>query len=122
MRTRLIPVLPILVLPAAVAAQAPQPPIYVAPVVPPAFRLLADAAVQKEIGLTADQKAAADNVREGWSVPPGAIQLGRFGSVSADILRAVANAQTADYLANGLTKAQRTRLDQLLFQLREKEF
>ena len=38
------------------------------------------------------------------------------------MLRAAANQRMADFLATGLTKAQRTRLDQILFQLREKEF
>ena len=121
MRTRLVPLLPVLILPAAVAAQSP-PPIYVAPVVPPAFRLLADPAVQKDIGLTAIQKVAADKVREGWAIPAGGVPLGRFGTVPSELFRNAANARTADFLAKGLTKAQRTRLDQILFQLREKEF
>jgi hypothetical protein len=121
MRTRLIPLLPVLILPAAVAAQTP-PPIYVAPVVPPALRLLDDPAVQKDVGLSADQSAAADKVRQGWSVPSREIHLGRFGRVPPEAFRVGANARTAEFLARGLTKAQRTRLDQILFQLREKEF
>ena len=46
------------------------PPIYVAPVVPPAFRLLAEPAVQKDIGLTGAQKAAAENGPPGSRSPP----------------------------------------------------
>ena len=122
MRTRLISLLSILVLTAAVAAQSPPPPIHVAPVVPPAFLLLADPAVQQEIALRGDQKTAADRVRLGWSVPARGLHLGRFGKVPADSLRAAANTRTASFLENGLTKEQRTRLDQILFQLREKEF
>lgn len=121
MRTRLIPLLPVLILPAAVAAQTP-PPIHVAPVVPPALRLLEDPAVQKEVGLTADQKAAADRVRQGWSLPARAIHLGRFGTIPPEAFRAGANARTAEFLARGLTKDQWTRLNQILFQLREREF
>jgi hypothetical protein len=98
------------------------PAIYVAPVVPPAFRLLADPAVQADIGLTADQKAAAEKVREGSAIPTRGLSLGRFGFVPGDVLRAAANQRTTDFLGTGLTKEQRTRLDQILFQLREKEF
>src|SRR5688572_21054159 len=120
MRTRLIPLLPVLVLSVPVAAQGP-PPIYVAPVAPPALRLLADPAVQKEIGLTDAQKAAADKVRQGWAVPARAIQFGRFGTVPPEAFRIGADARTADFMSTGLTKDQRTRLNQILFQLREKE-
>jgi hypothetical protein len=108
--------------PAGAPAAQVVPAIYVAPVVPPAFRLLAEPAVQADIGLTAEQKAAADKVREGWAVPARGVSLGRFGFVPGDVLRAAANQWTADFVATGLTKEQRTRLDQILFQLREKEF
>ena len=54
--------------------------IYVAPVVPPAFRLLAEPAVQADIGLTAAQKAAAEKVRQGWAVRPRVSSAGSGSS------------------------------------------
>src|SRR5262249_14485616 len=48
--------------------------------------------------------------------------LGYVGYVPADVVRAATNERTANFLATGLTKDQRTRLGQIHFQLREKEF
>ena len=111
-----------LAIPALAVAQDRNPPIHVAPVVPPAFRLLGDPAVQKDINLTDAQKAAAERVRQASNQPVRGLPLGRFGFVPAGAFRLAIDAQTAAFLADGLTKEQRTRLDQILFQLREREF
>jgi hypothetical protein len=105
-------------LPAGAVAQS----IYVAPIVPPGFRLLADPAVAKELGLTAEQRAAADHIRKNWNVPAQGFYFGRFGYVSSDVMRAGVSQQIIGYLTTVLTKEQRQRLDQIGFQLREKEF
>jgi hypothetical protein len=122
MRTRVFTLLSVVTLPAVAAAQAGPPSIHIAPVVPPAFRLLAEPVVQKEVGLTDAQKAAMDEIRRDWDVPARGLWFGYLGHVPGDVLRAAADERTANFLARGLTKDQRTRLDQIYFQLREKEF
>lgn len=121
MRTR-VGLLTIALLPVAAIAQDGPPTIHVGPIVPPAFRLLAEPAVQKEINLNGAQAAAADQVRRSWTIPPSGVWFGYIGLVPAEPLRAAANQRTADFMARTLTKEQRTRLDQIVFQLREKEF
>jgi hypothetical protein len=98
------------------------PTIHVAPVVPSTFRLLTDPGVQQDVGLNAAQQAAADRVRQLLDRPVRAASLGRFGVIPADAVRASRVARIDAYLSDTLTKAQRTRLDQILFQLREREF
>jgi hypothetical protein len=122
MRARVLGMLPVLVLPATAAGQYGTPTIYVGPIVPPAFRLLAEPAVQTEVGLTEAQKTAADQIRRVWAVGSEGLWFGTVGYVPADLLRNALGQRTVDYLATGLTKEQRTRLDQIHFQLREKEF
>jgi hypothetical protein len=115
-----IPILVLLVASGIAAAETPT--IQVAPTVPPVFRLLAEPAVQKDISLTDEQRAAADAVRRQLAIPSRAIYLGNFGTVPAESIRAGRIGMTDKFLAKTLTKEQRTRLDQILFQLREKEF
>jgi hypothetical protein len=121
MRTRVFTFGLTLIASVAVAQDGPAP-ILVAPTVPPAFRLLDEPAVQKDIGLTGTQKTAAEQIQLSWPLAANGLRLGRFGYVPPDVMRAAINQRTADFLAKALTKEQRTRLDQIVFQLREKEF
>ena len=122
MRTRVVTLLAAAFVPVVAVAQDGPPTIHVGPIVPPAFRLLADPAVQKEISLNGAQAASADQVRRFWNIPSSGVWFGWIGLVPAEPLRAAANQRTADFLARTLTKEQRTRLDQIVFQLREKDF
>jgi hypothetical protein len=121
MRTRVF-TFGLILIPSVATAQVGPAPILVAPTVPPAFRLLDEPAVQKDIGLTDPQKAAAGQIRLSWPLAANGLRLGRFGYVPADVMRAAIDQRTADFLAKDLTKEQRTRLDQIVFQLREREF
>lgn len=105
-----------------IAAGDGPPTIHVAPTVPPAFRLLADPAVQKDVGLNGAQTFAADRLRQALARPVRTVSLGRFGTIPADTFRELRTAQANEFLTVTLTKEQRGRLDQILFQLREKEF
>jgi hypothetical protein len=122
MRARVVTLVSLVVLPSAAVAQGWSAPILVAPVVPPGFRLLDEPAVQKDIGFTDAQKAAAEQIRQSWPLAGTGLRLGWFGYVPPDMMRVAINQRTADFLAKDLTKEQRTRLDQIVFQLREKEF
>lgn len=96
--------------------------VRVAPVVPPPFRLLAEPAVVKDLALTAPQQQAVDQLRRCLNSSAQDLYLGLFGMVPADVLRAGVTQQINDFLAHGLTKDQRARLEQIAFQLREREF
>jgi hypothetical protein len=122
MRARVLTLVSLVLLPSAALAQVGSAPIIVAPTVPPAFHLLDEPAVQKGVGLTDAQKAAAEQIRQSWPLAATGLRLGWFGHVPPDMMRAAINQRTADFLAKDLSKEQRTRLNQIVFQLREKEF
>jgi len=122
MRARVFAVVSLALLPSAALAQDWTAPIVVAPTVPPAFRLLDEPAVQKDIGLTDPQKGAAEQIRSCWPLTGTGLCLGWLGYIPPDLMRAAVDRRTADFLDTVLKKEQRTRLDQILFQLREKEF
>jgi hypothetical protein len=96
--------------------------VQVAPVMPPAFRLLGEPAVVKELGLNGKQQSDLDKLRQSAERSTRDVNLGRFGVVPAEALRDGFTRQINEFLANSLTKEQRARLDQIAFQLREREF
>ena len=101
-------------------AQTREPPvIYLPPIVPPGLKLLTQPAVQADIGLTAGQKADVESLHHLWGLPPRKWEV---AFVTPEMARAVIAQQTQEFLTKTLTKEQRTRLDQIVFQLREKEF
>ncbi|HEX3148409.1 MAG TPA: hypothetical protein VHR66_10020 [Gemmataceae bacterium] len=111
----------ILLIVTGTAAAEPKP-IQVAPTVPPVFRLLAEPAVQKDIELTAEQKSAADGIARHLTNSKQPIDIVPFVRIPAESLRAFRAGMPEAFLTKTLTKAQRTRLVQIHFQLREKEF
>jgi len=86
MRTRVF-TLGLIFVPSVAAAQDGPAPILVAPTVPPAFRLLDEPAVQKDIGLSAAQQTAAEQIRLSWPLAAHGLRLGRFGYIPADVMR-----------------------------------
>jgi hypothetical protein len=104
------------------AAATADTTVRVAPVVPPDFRLLSEQAVVKELALTIQQQQAVDKLRLSADASSRDMNLGRFGMVPANALRVGITQQINDFLENDLTKEQRARLDQIAFQLREREF
>ena len=100
----------------------PPPSIHLPPVVSPSLKLLTQPAVQTELGLTPRQKEAAEALNSAWTITPRAWEFGTLGLVTPEMGRAAVMKRTKDFLDNGLLKTQRERLDQLVFQLREREF
>jgi hypothetical protein len=121
--SRLVPVA-LLVVIGSTAAQGPEPSpaIYLPPVASPGFKLLSQPAVQAELRLTARQKEAVMILTDVGTVSPHVWEAGSLGRVTPDLARAEIERQTKEFLDAGLTKEQRGRLDQIVFQLREKEF
>jgi len=111
----------LLVLAGSAAAQKWESPpaIFLSPVVPPGVRLLSQPAVQADVGLTAEQKAEVVALNHLWGQSP---RTWETALVPPEVARAAVAHVTQEFLARGLTKEQRTRLDQVVFQLREKEF
>jgi hypothetical protein len=109
----------LLMLAGSAAAQTPPPVIYLSPVVPPGLKLLNQPAVQAEVGLTAGQKVQVMALNHVWGQSP---RTWETALVPPEVARAAVAHVTQEFLARGLTKEQRTRLDQVVFQLREKEF
>lgn len=98
------------------------PPISVAPIVPVESRLLSLPAVQSDLELTAEQKRALENVEKQQSTPVGAISLGIFGWLDLETAQAIQTLARVNFFNKTLTKAQRTRLRQIEYQLKEREF
>jgi hypothetical protein len=111
----------LLVVSGAAAAQSWQqsPAIFLSPVVPPGLKLLSQPAVQTDVSLTAGQKAEVVALNRLWDQSPRAWETALVGP---EVARAAVAQLTQEFLTKGLTKEQRTRLDQIVFQLREKEF
>lgn len=111
----------LLLLAGSAAAQSWQPPptIFLCPVVPPGLKVLSSSAVQADVGLTANQKAEVASLNRVWDQSPRTWETALVGP---DTARAAVAHVTQEFLTKRLTKEQRTRLDQIVFQLREKEF
>src|SRR5262245_23331828 len=100
----------------------PSPPIHLPPVVSPSLRLLTQPAVQAELSLTDRQKQAVVDLNGAWDISPRTWETGSLGWLTPEIGRAAVMLRTKQFLETGLTKDQRARLDQVVFQLREREF
>jgi len=97
-------------------------PIHLPPVVSPSLKILTQPAVHTELSLTPRQKAIVEALNGGWEVSPKTWEVGTFGLVTPEMGRAAVMQHTKNFLENGLSKDQRSRLDQIVFQLREREF
>jgi hypothetical protein len=98
------------------------PPIHLAPVVPPALKLLTHPSVQTEIALNGRQTVTVQNLTRAWDITPRIWEPGTLFLISPEMGRAAVMQRTKEFFDTGLTKEQRTRLDQIVFQLREREF
>jgi|GEM_PF-3381301 len=121
---RLVPLILLVVVADVASGQigGEQPPIHLPPVVPSSLRLLIQPAVQTELRLTPRQKLAVEELNGAWSISPRAWEFGTIGLVTPEMGRAAVMQRSKEFLDTGLTKDQRARLDQIEFQLREREF
>jgi hypothetical protein len=107
--------------PAAPKKTVELPPIYVTPSMPAAFRLLTAPAVQKDVGLTPAQVEAVETLAAEWAAPADAWGLRGVGWLNPVQARAETARRTNTFLTRTLTKDQSRRLNQIAYQLREKE-
>jgi hypothetical protein len=98
------------------------PPIFLSPVVSPALKLLTQASVQTEIGLNGRQQRIVEMLNAAWAISPRVWEPGTLWLITPEMGRAAIMLKTKEFFENELTKEQRTRLDQIVFQLREREF
>jgi len=98
------------------------PPIFLAPVVPPPLKLLTQASVQTEVGLNGRQQRIVEMLNPAWAISPRVWEPGTLWLISPEMGRAAIMQKTKEFFENELTKEKRTRLDQVVFQLREREF
>jgi hypothetical protein len=107
----------------AVAQKRPVelPPIYVTPSMPAAFRLLTAPAVQKDVGLTPAQLETVETLTAEWATPTDTWSLRGVGWLTPVQARAETARRTDAFLTRTLTKEQARRVNQIAYQLREKE-
>jgi len=98
------------------------PTIQLAPIPPAGLRFLEHSAVRTELALTAKQKETADRLLALWNVPPRDWEGGSLGWVPAAAAEAMIRQRTDDFLSTDLTRDQQTRLNQVMYQLKEREF
>lgn len=96
--------------------------IYIAPIPPAALRYLTQSTVQTELNLTAKQKEAVANLGSLWDIPLGEWRERAPRWVPVTAFPALVAERTDAFLAEGLTQDQQTRLNQVVYQLKEREF
>jgi hypothetical protein len=100
----------------------PAPGVYLAPNIPPNLKLLAQPSVQTDLGLSPQQKADVAALHKAIDLPAWAWEAASLGWITAELGTRIASDRARQYLVTGLTREQRNRLDQIAFQLREREF
>lgn len=105
--------------PPVASARSGPPAIFLSPIMPPGLKLLSQPAVQTDVGLSAEQKAEVVALNQLWGQ---SLNTWEVVWVTPEMARALIARRTEEFLTKSLTKEQRTRLDQIVFQLREKEF
>lgn len=96
--------------------------IEVAPIVPVEWRLLAQPAVRKDLELNPAQTKSLDLVLALQSVSNAAFYWGTRGSFTSDMVKSLKEFVRDEFWTQSLTKAQRMRLRQIEYQLKEREF
>lgn len=105
------------------AGQSPsQPVINLAPIVPASIRLLDYASVRDDVGLSPRQKEKFDSLQTAWSISAQAWVAASIVWITPEIARTAIDQHTRDFLTKELTAAQRKRLEQIEFQLKEREY
>ena len=103
-------------------AQSTEPsPFSSSMLVSPEWRSLHHEAVQTELKLSPTQKASFDFLAD-WSLYFTTIRFGSLGYIPATTARELLPKSREHYLTTTLTKAQHTRLRQIVFQLKVREF
>ncbi len=97
-------------------------PIEVAPIVSVGWRLLYQPAVQSDIGLSAEQKKALERVEARQSIRYEALYWGTLGTFTPEMTNEYKAIARDQFWTKTLTKAQRQRLRQIEYQLKEREF
>jgi hypothetical protein len=97
-------------------------PIYIAPISPAALRYLAQPAVQVELNLNRKQKDMVGKLASLWDISLGEWRERTPRWVPVAAFPAVIAERTDAFLADGLTQEQQTRLNQVVYQLKEREF
>ncbi|HVK13695.1 MAG TPA: hypothetical protein VM597_33420 [Gemmataceae bacterium] len=100
----------------------PPPPISITPSMPAALRLLTAPAVQKDVGLTPTQLETVEALTAEWVTPADTWALRGIGWLTPAQARAETARRTNAFLTKGLSKDQARRVEQIGYQLREKEF
>jgi hypothetical protein len=113
--------LPVLLTSTLAYAQPPRP-IEVAPIVPVEWRLLSQSTVRDDLGLTNEQKTALERVEAWQAIPYAALFWGTRGACTPEMANSFKEQARDEYLTKTLMPAQRTRLRQIEYQLKEREF
>ncbi|HJZ93170.1 MAG TPA: hypothetical protein VKE40_19995 [Gemmataceae bacterium] len=108
--------------PADVLARYQAPAIYIAPIPPAALRYLSQPAVQAELDLSAKQKDMVGKLASLWDIPLGEWRERTPRWVPVTAFPAVIAERTDAFLVDGLTQEQQKRLNQVVYQLKAREF